>query len=488
MKIFNSFMSNTQPVIKAASALLVHSPGLVRYGSKPMREIAARPSYMDELKAGLRSFQEAESYLPNQVFLGAETPERLYEVERPWFNRSLKPVQGLEPFGPLIEEEKFIALLGVADPFKHVSLLDRFWESVKPLLDRSPILSPLAQLQPSLLNPDGLKSEMDKGGGLPLYVGVEPKLVGWVRNGHSEDSSLSASVLLENLCCKVSAALAVRQLLASNSDLRAGDVDFILSCSEEAVGDRYQRGGGNLAKAVGEFAGCDFSSGIDIKDFCAAPIPALVIAASLVQSGVFENVIVVGGSSLPKLGMKFQYHLKQKIPVLEDVQAAVVAWIGRDDGKSPVLNLAGVGRHPIRSGAAVDGQLRALVLDPLERLKWDIGSVDRFVTELHNPDVTVPAQGGDVAERSYRMLAAVLASAGKIDRSEVKGFARKKGVPGYAPTQGHIASAFVYLPHALRALKGGEIRNCYFFARASLFLGQMTQLSDGMSVLLERHP
>lgn len=86
------------------------------------------------------------------------------------------------------------------------------------------------------------------------------------------------------------------------------------------------------------------------------------------------------------------------------------------------------------------------------------------------------------------MLAAVLASSGKIPRSEVAGFAKSKGVPGYAPTQGHIASSFVYMPHALRALNQGKIRNCFFFARASLFLGQMTQLSDGMSVLLERHP
>jgi len=481
-------MSSFIPVVKAAGAVLVHSPGLVRYGSKPMREISARPSCLEELKARLRTLEQAESYLPNRVFLGTESPERLFEVERPWFNRRVEPAMGLSPFGDLVEEENFIALLALSDLFRHISLLDRFWQGVKPRLDHSPLFSPLTRAVPSLLSRSQMESRLAGKEGIPLYAGIEPEPVGWVRHGHREDDSLAAHILLENQCTKVSAALAAREIFLRNDHLKAESVDFILSCSEEAVGDRYQRGGGNLAKAVGEFAGCELSSGVDIKDFCAAPISAMVIAASLVQSGVFENVLVVGGSSLPKLGMKFLYHMEQKMPILEDVQAGVAVWIGRDDGRSPVINLASVGRHPVRSGSAVDQQLKALVVDPLERLELGVTSVDRFVTELHNPDITVPAKGGDVPERSYRMLAAVLASSGKMERGEIGGFVRKKGVPGYAPTQGHIASAFVYVPHALRALNQGEIRNCFFLARASLFLGQMTQLTDGMSVLLERHP
>ncbi|MEE8326710.1 MAG: glycine/sarcosine/betaine reductase complex component C subunit beta, partial [candidate division NC10 bacterium] len=452
------------------------------------REISARLSCLEDLKARLRTFEQAESYLPNRIFLGTESPERLFEVERPWFNRRVEPAKGLSPFGDLVEEGSFIALLALSDLFRHISLLDRFWEDVKPRLDQSPLFSPLTRAVPSLLSRSQMESKLAGKEGIPLYVGIDPEPVGWVQHGHTEDDSLAAHILLENQCCKVSAALAAREIFLRNEHLKAESVDFILSCSEEAVGDRYQRGGGNLAKAVGEFAGCELSSGVDIKDFCAAPISAMVIAASLVQSGLFENVLVVGGSSLPKLGMKFLYHLEQKMPILEDVQAGVAVWIGRDDGRSPVINLASVGRHPVRSGTAVDQQLKALVVDPLERLELGVASVDRFVTELHNPDVTVPAKGGDVAERGYRMLAAVLASSGKMERGEIGGFVRKKGVPGYAPTQGHIASAFVYVPHALRALNQGEIRNCFFLARASLFLGQMTQLTDGMSVLLERHP
>jgi betaine reductase len=174
------------------------------------------------------------------------------------------------------------------------------------------------------------------------------------------------------------------------------------------------------------------------------------------------------------------------MPVLEDVLAGVAVWIGREDGRSPVINLASVGRHPVQSGAALDKQLKAIIVEPMNRLELKASSVDKFITELHNPEITVPANGGDVPERNYKMLAAVLVSAGKMERSEVQDFMKRKGVPGFAPTQGHIASALAYVPHALEGLKRGEMKNCFLFARASLFLGQMTQLSDGMSVLLER--
>lgn len=57
---------------------------------------------------------------------------------------------------------------------------------------------------------------------------------------------------------------------------------------------------------------------------------------------------------------------------------------------------------------------------------------------------------------------------------------------GYAPTQGHIPSAIVYLGHALDALRNSEINNVLFISKGSLFLGRMTQLSDGCSFLVEK--
>jgi hypothetical protein len=481
-------MANILPVIRAASSVLIHTPGLVRYGSKPAREIGANPARLGDLTRRLRTFAQAQGYLPNQVFVGQQSPQFLLQVKRPWLEYEATLSEECKAFGSVIDERPFLGLIALADPFKHVWLLDRFWEETAPVLRALPVCRALVTTTPNLVDANSLNARINAGNGLPLYAGVDPQPVGWIADGHHEDESLSARVLLENLCGKVSAALALEEMFVRDRGLKKQDVSFLLGCSEEAVGDRYQRGGGNLAKAIAEFSGCDMASGFDIKDFCAAPIPALVTAGALVQAGVFDNVIVVGGSSLPKLGMKFLYHVEKEIPVLEDMQAAVAVWISQDDGSSPVMNLESVGRHPVSAGASLDQQLKSLVIEPLDRLQMAVTQVDKFVTEMHNPEITLPANSGDVAERNYRMLGAVLAKAGKLAKAEIPAFMKEKGLPGYAPTQGHIASALAFVPHAFQALTQGQFQRCFLFARASLFLGQMTQLSDGMSVMLERHP
>ena len=56
---------------------------------------------------------------------------------------------------------------------------------------------------------------------------------------------------------------------------------------------------------------------------------------------------------------------------------------------------------------------------------------------------------------------------------------------GFSPTQGHVASAVPWLPHALRALRAGELESTMLLAKGSLFLGRMTELADGLSVMIE---
>src|SRR4030095_14158557 len=95
--------------------------------------------------------------------------------------------------------------------------------------------------------------------------------------GQDEGDTLNGQVLLKNLACKATAGLALRHLLARPGAVAAENVRYLISCGEEAVGDRYQRGGGNLAKAVAEWAGCTRATGSDVKAFCCGPMHSLML-------------------------------------------------------------------------------------------------------------------------------------------------------------------------------------------------------------------
>src|ERR671932_179886 len=129
-------------------------------------------------------------------------------------------------------------------------------------------------------------------GALPLYAGGQQ--TGWVAAGHPDDASQTADVILENLACKASAVEAARVCLA---DTDPTAIEYVINAGEEAVGDRYQRGGGNLAKAVAEALGCTSANGVDVKAFCCGPAHALVLAAAMVRAGLYERVLVVGGGA-----------------------------------------------------------------------------------------------------------------------------------------------------------------------------------------------
>ena len=122
-----------------------------------------------------------------------------------------------------------------------------------------------------------------------------------------------------------------------------------------------------------------------------------------------------------------------------------------------------------------------------EELGLSMLDVDDYATELHNPEITEPQGSGNVPERNYKTLAALAARRGDIGREAIPQFMTERGMPGFAPTQGHLASALCYLPHAVRRLTSGDANRVHMIAKGSLFLGRMTQASDGMSVLLERN-
>lgn len=468
------------PVISATSAALAHVPGLCRHGSKPSRELRRNPEVESEFLGSLRTFEQAVAYAPHQSFLGALHPREL--PQRPWIGAAPNGEGRFAGVGELMPEDEFLGLLAAVDDFELVKLGAQQAGVIAERLARHPLAEHLDLERVAAAGGDA-EAVAAEPGALGLHLGADC-LAGAIRRAHESDAALSAEVLLENLAGKASATLALLRLLADNG-IEPASIDYVIGAGEEAIGDRYQRGGGNLAKAVAAAAGCSDASGADVKNFCAAPIPALVIASSLVAAGVFQRVVVVAGGSLPKLGMKFQGHLKHDLPVLEDVLGACALLVEADDGLSPRVRLDSVGRHTVAAGSSTPKIMEALVCAPLDRLGLGMLDVDDYATELHNPEITEPQGSGNVPERNYKTIAALAMRRGDLERGEMDDFVRTRGMPGYAPTQGHIASALCYVPHARARLIDGGAQRVQLIAKGSLFLGRMSEQSDGMSVLLE---
>jgi betaine reductase len=469
-------------VLSASTQVLAHVPGLARHGSKPSRELPKSAEVERSFLASLRTFEQAAGYPAHQAYLGAIHPRDL--PERPWIGAIMGERRA--PFGEIIPEEEMLGLLAAVDEFDLLAMAPDAADRAVTALAAHPLAKSLAVDRIEKAAAAHLDAVAAEPGALPLHD-REGRLIGVFRCAQLDDASLAAHVLLENLASKATASLALLHLL-QKADIDPTSIDYVLGCGEEAIGDRYQRGGGNLAKAVAGFSGLTEASGADVKDFCAAPIPALVMASSLVAAGVFDRVAVVAGGSLAKLGMKFQGHLKHEMPVLEDVLGGAAVLVQRDDGVSPTIRLDAVGRHRVSAGGSAPQIMEALAIEPLTRVGLTTTDVDDFATELHNPEITEPQGSGNVPERNYRTIAALAARRGDIGREGIAEFVTNRGMPGFSPTQGHLASAVCYLPHALQRLTSGTAGRVMLLAKGSLFLGRLSQLSDGMSILLERNP
>lgn len=476
-----------QPVIKAVRYFLSHTPGLVTHGSKPAREIVRQAAVREQIRARLRLFKDALSYPPNRAFLGSIYPDELKSLQRPWF-ATRQETKRWQRHGEFMPEEEFYGVMKLCDQFGLLWLEESFLTTTRRRLELHPLFGVVEATNLHDGKPlSAIEAEIaGQSAALPLNL-RDGQLVGCILPGDREDRSLAPDILLENLACKATAVVALKTLV-KDEGIEATAIDYILNSGEEAVGDRYQRGGGNLAKAIGEMCGCSIATGVDVKGFCSGPNHALLLAGSLVSAGVFRNVVVVGGGSLAKLGMKFQGHLKNEQPVLEDVLAGVAIHISGDDGKHPWLRLDSVGMHRIGTGSSQQAIFGSLVAEPLQKLNLRFRDIDKYATELHNPEVTEPSGNGNVPLTNYRLIAALAAQKKEIAPNEISSFVETHGMPGYAPTQGHIASAIPFLGHAVDRILSGAMERAMFLAKGSLFLGRMTQMADGLSFILERNP
>jgi betaine reductase len=469
------------PAILSTRYVLAHAGDLVRYGSKPTREIESHPELLDEIGRSLRSWDDVVAYPPNQVFIGNLTPDDLGAIPRPWFEHPVAAPNPEGPFGRLITQAALYGLMKLSDDFDLLTISEALAARARSeLTDFDHRLDRIVGV-----GSDEMAAVMAEPDGLPLYYDGE--VAGFIRTVHERDATLEAHVLLENLACKATAALAVSDLLRTGP-ITAEDVDYLLNTGEEAVGDRYQRGAGSLSKAVGEVVGCINATGADIKAFCAAPVHALIAAGAMVAAGLYDYVVVLGGGSQAKIGMKFRAHMRNGIPIMEDCLAAMAFVVGPDDGTGMRLRLDLTGKHPIGAGSSSQAVYQALVVDPLERAGLQMTDIDRYAVEMHNPEITEPGDSGDVPRTNYRTLAAMAVLRGEIERDQMDDFVARRGMPGFSPTQGHIPAGVPYLGHAQTAMRKGELSRAMIVAKGSLFLGRMTQLVDGVSFVVEPSP
>ena len=475
-------------VLKGSAYVLVHAPDMVLHnGTTQTTEKFLHPDseYLKTLPKHLRSFEDAVNYMPNQVYIGNTNPAELKTIEQPWYDKGCEGASEEGKFGEIMPQDEFIGLIKIVDVFDLVLLSQEFTKEVKEKLEAHPLIGDelVTKLKEGsdLADIEKFVNEQDAEG---LYL--DNKLVGCVKRAHEVDINLNAHIILENLVSKASASLTALNLIAKN-DINPEDVEYVIECSEEACGDMNQRGGGNFAKAIAEVAGFTNATGSDVRGFCAAPSHALIQAASLVQAGTFKNVVVVAGGSAAKLGMNGKDHVKKDMPILEDVIGGFAVMISENDGINPVLRTDLVGRHTVGTGSSPQAVVTSLVTAPLDRAGMSVTDIDKYSVEMQNPDVTKPAGAGDVPSANYKMIAALGVKRGELERSEINDFILKYGMEGWAPTQGHIPSGVPYMGFAREAMLSGEINRAMFVGKGSLFLGRMTNLFDGTSIVMEKN-
>ena len=477
-------------VIKKVAYTLTHAPDLlVHGGTTQLTEKITTPDsdFLKALPNHLQKFEDIVKYAPNQVYIGGMSPEGLEDVAEPWFKSPMAGAERFSEFGEIMPQQELYGLIDMCDSFELCMLEEGFAADVRARLEKHPIIGSNESLMSRLKSGKPLaeiKEQIENEAAEGLYQ--DGTLVGCVKRAHNIDENLNAHIILENLISKATSALSVLNLI-KGWDIALDDVELLLDCSEEAVGDMNQRGGGNLAKSVAEMAGFTSATGADIRAFCAAPVHAIIHAAALVKSGTHRHVIVAAGGSLAKLGMNAKDHIKKDLPALEDVIGGFALLISENDGKNPEILSEAIGWHSVGSGSSPQKVTEALVSNPLDKLGLKITDIDKFSAEMQNPDVTKPAGAGDVPDANFKMIGALAVLRGEMARTDLPNFVKNHGMPGFAPTQGHIPSGVPYLGFAREDILEGKINRAMIIGKGSLFLGRMTNLFDGASFVVQKN-
>ncbi|WIF94048.1 glycine/sarcosine/betaine reductase complex component C subunit beta [Caminicella sporogenes] len=474
-------------VVKGTGYILVHTPDMVMHnGTTQTTEKITNPDseYLKKVPEHLRKYEEVIKYAPNQVYIGNMTPEELRKYEMPWYDKEVSNGDRFGKYGEIMPQDEFIGLMKICDAFDLVKIEKEFNKEIKEKLTKHPLFKEEAEKLKEGEEKEEIERQIKENGAEGIYH--EGKLVGCVKRAHDIDPNLNAHIMFENLVVKASGVLAFKHLIDKNG-IDEKSIDYVIECSEEACGDMNQRGGGNFAKSIAEIVGAENATGSDMRGFCAGPTHALIAAASLVAAGTYENVVVVAGGATAKLGMNGKDHVKKNMPILEDVIGGFAILISKNDGKNPIIRTDLVGRHTVGTGSSPQAVITSLITAPLDKGNLKITDIDKYSVEMQNPDITKPAGAGDVPAANYKMIGALGVKRKELERKELASFVEKHGMPGWAPTQGHIPSGVPYLGFARKDLTEGNLNRVMIVGKGSLFLGRMTNLFDGVSVIIERN-
>ncbi len=475
------------PVVKGAAYILVHTPDMImHYGTTCALEHEANPGseFLRKFPEHVRNYDEVVKYAPNQAYIGSILPDSLNGIEKPWYKNLIKDAKSEGKMGEIIDQDELYAAIKISDAFDLVTLEKEFLNEIKAKLQKKSLYT---ETELAKLKEGAEQSEIEsrvKAGSEPLIKGG--KLVGCVKAAHDKDKNLTAHIMTENLVVKATGVMALKNLIHRNN-IPADSIEYIIECSEEACGDMNQRGGGNFAKAIAEAAGATGATGSDLRGFCAAPAHALISAASLVAAGVYKSVAIVAGGATAKLGMNSRDHVNKGLPVLEDCLGGFAVLVTENDLVSPILRTDAVGRHTVGTGSSPQAVMESLITKPLDKVGLKITDVDKYSVEMQNPEITEPAGAGDVPLANFKMIAALGAKRGDIDRTEMPGFIKDHGMPGFAPTQGHIPSGVPFVGAARDMIMSGDIKRAMIVGKGSLFLGRMTNQFDGVSIIMEEN-
>ena len=125
-------------VIKGAGYILVHTPDMVLHnGTTQTTERIVNPEseYLKELPKHIRSFDQALSYWPNQVYIGNKHPDELAAVEQPWCDKTCDVSDRFGPFGQMMPQEEFLLLMQACDVFGLVKLEQGFVDAHRAALE-----------------------------------------------------------------------------------------------------------------------------------------------------------------------------------------------------------------------------------------------------------------------------------------------------------------------------------------------------------------